>query len=545
MSRGTIAALAGVLTAGAFSILSAQGAPDLVLSNGKIITVDERFTIAQAVAIRGDQIVAVGTNQEIDRLAGAGARRIDLRGRAVVPGLIDNHMHLLRYGTTWRYEVRWDGVASRKVALDMLRARTQTARPGEWIYTLGGWALEQFSDNPKPFTRDELDRIAPNHPVFLQASYFEAFLNSKALDVLGVDAATVGADRDAAGRPTGRLNEAGFRALVGKLPTASDSEIEASTLGMIRELSRSGLTTFGSSGCEADLLKRYRQWADEGRLDVRVFCITAPGGGGNVNELLPRIAQMKLFQGDKFIDHHTYGEGVLGALSDPMFERRGETRAEDLAQWRRIVTEIAKAGLPLHVHTNFTETIDAFLDQIEIVNKEYPVRNLRWALAHLNEPTAAQLERMKRLGLYAAVHPWAVINGGINVRQFGDAAYDMAPLATIQRSGITWGLGSDGSRANQILPFHTLGWAVTGKMVGGLKVLRQPISREDALIAHTRKNAYLVFQENNLGSIQAGKLADLVVLDRDYLTIPAEEIKDITPVMTIVGGRIVYDAAAR
>ena len=568
MIRRTVVTLAGVLVAAsAFSVLSAQGAPDLVLSNGKIITVDERFTIAQAVAIRGDQIVAVGTNQEIDRIAGAGARRIDLRGRAVIPGLIDNHMHLLRYGTTWRYEVRLDGIESRKAALELLRARTQAVKPGEWIYTLGGWALEQFADNPKPFTREELDRIAPNHPVFLQASYFEAFLNSKALEVLGIDAAgvgrvprsgpagsepggpatpdAVGVDRDATGRATGRLNEAGFRALVGKLPTASDAEIEASTLGMIRELNRSGLTTFGSSGCEADLLKRYRQWADQGRLDVRVFCITGPGGGGGVDQLLPRIAQMKLFQGDKYIDHHTYGEGVLGALSDPMFEHRGETRAEDLAQWRRIVTEIAKAGLPLHVHTNFEETIDAFLDQIEAVNKEYPVRNLRWALAHLNQPTAAQLERMKRLGLYAAVHPWAVINGGINVRQFGDAAYDMAPLATIQRSGITWGLGSDGSRANQILPFHTLGWAVTGKMVGGMKVLRQPIGREDALIAHTRKNAYLVFQENNLGSIQAGKLADLVVMDRDYLTIPADEIKDIKPVMTIVGGRIVYDAAAR
>jgi predicted amidohydrolase YtcJ len=546
MTRWTIAA-AGALIVGVCASILAQAAPDLVLSNGKIITVDDRFSIAQAVAIRGDQVVAVGSNQEIGRLAGAGTRRIDLQGRSVIPGLIDNHMHLLRYGTTWRYEVRWDGVESRRKALELLRARTEVTKPGEWIYILGGWALEQFADDPKPFTREELDRIAPNHPVFLQASYFEAFLNSQALKTLGIDgpSTAVGVDRDASGRATGRLNEAGFRALVGKLPVATDDEIEASTLGMIQELNRSGLTTFGSSGCEADLLTRYRQWADSGRLNVRVFCITQPGGGGGVDQLLPRIAQMKLFQGDAYIDHHTYGEQVLGALSDPMFERRGETRAEDLAQWRRIVTEIAKAGLPLHVHTNFVETIDAFLDQIEIVNKEYPVRNLRWVLAHLNEPTAAQLERMKRLGLYAAVHPWAVINGGINVRQFGDAAYDMAPLATIQRSGITWGFGSDGSRANQILPFETLGWAVTGKMVGGRTVLRQPISREDALIAHTRKNAYLVFQENRLGSIQAGKLADLVVLDRDYLTIPADQIKDITPVMTVVGGRIVYDASAR
>ena len=125
---------------------------------------------------------------------------------------------------------------------------------------------------------------------------------------------------------------------------------------------------------------------------------------------------------------------------------------------------------------------------------------------------------------------------------FGDGAYDMPPLATIQNSGIMWGFGTDGTAANQYLPFTTLYFAVTGKMPGGMKVIRQTISREDALIAHTRKNAFLVFQENNLGSIQPGKLADLVVLDRDYLTIPADQIKDIKPVMTMVGGRVVYDA---
>jgi predicted amidohydrolase YtcJ len=152
---------------------------------------------------------------------------------------------------------------------------------------------------------------------------------------------------------------------------------------------------------------------------------------------------------------------------------------------------------------------------------------------------------MRELGVYAAVHPWAVTNGGILHSVFGDAAYDMAPLATIQQSGVMWGLGSDGSRANQVRPFQTLAWAVTGRMVGGRRVLRQTIGREDALIAHTRRNAFFVFQENNLGSIQPGKLADLVVLDRDYLTVPAGQIKDITPVLTMVGGRVVFDAASR
>jgi hypothetical protein len=118
----------------------------------------------------------------------------------------------------------------------------------------------------------------------------------------------------------------------------------------------------------------------------------------------------------------------------------------------------------------------------------------------------------------------------------------MPPLKTVQESGVVWGLGSDGTRANQILPFTTLSWAVTGRMVGGAQTLRQTISREEALVAHTRSNAYLLFRERDLGSIEAGKLADLLVLDRDYLTVPADQIKDIAPVLTIVGGRIVYDA---
>jgi predicted amidohydrolase YtcJ len=147
--------------------------------------------------------------------------------------------------------------------------------------------------------------------------------------------------------------------------------------------------------------------------------------------------------------------------------------------------------------------------------------------------------------MYAAVSPWAVINGGIMHEEFGDGAFDMPPLATIQNSGIIWGLGTDATAANQYLPFTTLSFAVTGKMAGGTKVIHQTISREDALIAHTRNNAFFVFQEDNLGAIQPGKLADLLVLDRDYLTIPADEIKDIKPVMTMVGGRFVFDAATQ
>jgi predicted amidohydrolase YtcJ len=152
---------------------------------------------------------------------------------------------------------------------------------------------------------------------------------------------------------------------------------------------------------------------------------------------------------------------------------------------------------------------------------------------------------MKKLGMYVAVQPRPTIMGGIFHRAHGDRAYSTPNMRLIQDSGITWGLGTDAYEVNQYRPFTTLWFAVTGKMVGGTVVNRQTVSREEALIAHTRKNAYLVFQEDNMGAIQPGKLADLIVIDRDYLTVPADRIKDITSVLTMVGGRIVYEAATQ
>lgn len=529
-----------------------QPAPDLILTNGKIITVDERFTIAQAVAIQGDHIMAVGTNPEIAALAGANTRRIDLMGRAVIPGLIDNHIHLLRAGETWLRELRFDGVESRKQAIEMLRARVNATAPGEWIYNIGGWAHQQFTDNPKPFTREELDQIAPNNPVALQESYYQVFLNSRALHALGIEANAPDPQgfvkgsivRNSRGQPTGVIQGGipGTRAVANRLPKVPADQLEASGRALVEDMNRAGITSAGVPGCNADVLDIFRKWKEQGRLNIRIFCIdgVAAGNPEQVNQALEQIPRIKLFQGDSYIDKIFFGESVYGPLHDPMFALKSNPTPDQLAQWQRMAMEIAKAGLPLHVHAELHDTIDAFLDQIEAVNKEYPIKSLRWTLAHINQINAEQLERMKKLGMYAAVHPWAVINGAIMHEEFADGAYDMPPLRTIQNSGIQWGLGTDGTAANQYLPFTTLYFAVTGRMAGGAEVNRQTISREDALIAHTRKNAYLVFQEDNLGSIQPGKLADLLVLDRDYLSVPVEQIKNIKPVMTVVGGRIVY-----
>src|SRR5687768_12101404 len=162
--------------------LFAQAPPaDVIFTNGKIITVDEKFAIAQAVAVRGDRIVAVGTNQEVTRLAGPNTRRIDLRGRAMTPGLIDHHGHYLREGSTFQEEVRWEGIESRRQALDMLRAKAKADGAGVWLYNLMGWSLDQFTDDTRPFTREELDRVAPDNPIALQEAYYRIYLNTRAL----------------------------------------------------------------------------------------------------------------------------------------------------------------------------------------------------------------------------------------------------------------------------------------------------------------------------------------------------------------------------
>src|SRR5215471_7408122 len=272
----------GVLIAIVVTADAQRPQADLVLTNGKIITVDERFTIGQAVAIAGDRIVAVGSNDEISRLAGANARRIDLRGRSVVPGLIDNHLHLLRAGNTWMQELRFDGVESRKKAVELLKARAKAAGSGGWVFTIGGWTHQQFADDPKPFTREELDQIAPDNPVALQESYYQIFLNSKALDTLGIKAGAPDPQgfvpgsivRDGAGKPLGMVKGDinGTRVVASKMPRVAASEMESSGLALVKQMNRVGLTTIGVPGCDAETLSIFQKWKAQKELNVRVFC---------------------------------------------------------------------------------------------------------------------------------------------------------------------------------------------------------------------------------------------------------------------------------
>jgi hypothetical protein len=212
--------------------------------------------------------------------------------------------------------------------------------------------------------------------------------------------------------------------------------------------------------------------------------------------------------------------------------------------WGRFALAVAKAGIPVQLHTVTEIAIGEQLTQLEKISKEVDLRPLRWSFMHMEGVTPPQIERMKKLNMFIAVNPRPIVSGGLLHRIQGDKGNAMPPMREIQDSGIMWGFGTDAFEVNQFRPFQTLYWAVTGKMVGGTVVNTHPTTREAALIAHTRSNAYILFREMDLGSIRSGFFADLIVTDRDYLTVPAEQIKDIKVTMTMVGGRIVYDAAA-
>lgn len=542
--------LAAVLLALAWSA-AACAAADTILVGGKIVTVDDRFTIAQALAIERGRIVAVGTNAQIEKLADAGTKKIDLKGKTVIPGLIDNHAHWIRAAE--HDEVRFDAVTSRAKALQLLAARVRAERPGEWIVTLGGWSEEQFLDDPRGFPLAELNRIAPDNPVALQSVYSHTYLNTAALKAAQIDESTPNPrggtlEKDANGKLTGVVRGAGGVAFVAaKIPLyASDEAWLANTRKLVRELNSMGITAWldaGGRGMSEKHYEPYRLLAQRGELDVRAFWTTIrqPATPEQVDKVLAEIAQHKAFLGNDYFDNVGWGESAYMPTTTTLLRPDSNTKPEDLAQFKRITQALAARGIYSNTHVEMSAQIDAFLDAYEEISRTTPIKGLRWSFSHLDQVSDAQLERMKRLGLTAQIHSRPLIQGVLMHKAHGDKAWEMPPMRRVQASGIHWGLGSDATAVTTSNPFYTLSFAVTGRMVSGQEVNRQTITREQALIAHTRNNAFIVFQEANLGSLAPGKYADLLVLDRDYLKVPANEIKDIKPLMTMVGGKVVYE----
>jgi predicted amidohydrolase YtcJ len=511
--------LAALTSTAAFS----QQKVDTVVTHGKILTVDAQFSVVEALAIDKGRIVARGTSAQMARYAGPNTKVIDVAGATVIPGLIDNHFHFTRAVDTWHQQARFEGVSTRREALQILAAKAASLRPGDWIMVQGGWTPRQFADAPGGFTLAELDGVAPKNPLFVQEGYGQVYANSLALKAVGLDPAG-GARRPAAGLVSFQPPYALYDAM----PKAAPAQLDQNLIDYMRELNSVGLTGVYSLGQSPYLAAR----AAKGPLPVRLwetlpFNATDPASATKAAEL---IARSKPNQFDGQYGIFGLGEVLYGPFFD-LAPRKDPWPAEIMNEYARLATAAAKAGWHVHQHVINNNAVTDLLDTLEKVNRTQRIDKLRWTMGHIYDISPTNIARAKALGMTLGVHG-AAMQAGAHM-----------PLRKIADSGIVFGLGTDATIVSHYNPFVTLGWVVSGLDVGGNKVLDETLTREEALIAHTRSNAYLFFQEKNLGSLEVGKQADLVVLDRDYLTVPAAEMKYIHPTMTMVGGRVVFSAA--
>jgi predicted amidohydrolase YtcJ len=505
------------------SALAQQNA-DTIVTRGKILTVDASFRTVEALAIANGRIIATGTSSEIARYAGKNTKVIDVAGATVIPGLIDNHFHFTRGADTWHEQARFEGVDSRREALRILSAKAASIKPGDWIMVQGGWTPRQFADAPGGFTLEELDGVAPKNPLFVQEGYSVVYANSLALKAVGLNPAD-GARRNA----QGLVSFQPPMALYDAMPRPSAAQREQNLTDFMRELNSTGLTGVYSLGQSDFLAAR----AAKGPLPIRLwetlnFSATDPASAAKAAELIAR-SRPNQFDGQ----HGIFGLGEV--LYGPFFDlapRKDPWPAEIMSEYGTLALAAARAGWHVHQHVINNNAVTDLLNTLEQVHRTQPLTGLRWTLGHVYDISLTNIERAKAMGITLGVHGTAMQAGA------------RMPLRHIADSGIVFGLGTDATIVSHYSPFVTLGWVVSGLDVGGNKVLDETLTREEALIAHTRSNAYLFFQEKTLGSLEAGKQADLVVLDRDYMTVPASEIKRIKPRMTMVGGRVVFEAAA-
>jgi predicted amidohydrolase YtcJ len=524
---------------------------DTVLLNGKIVTVDGRSSIHQAVAIDAGRISAVGTSAEIRKLAGPSTRVIDLRGRTVIPGLIDSHLHAIRAALSFTTEVNWIGARSLEEALGRIRAAARTMKPGAWLIVAGGWNVQQFEENRRP-TQAELTAVAPDNPVYVQLGYGWSMMTPLAHKALGIttesDLPPGGRfERDASGALTGAVTGAqnAIVALFDRLPRPTYAEQVEGTKAFFRELNRLGITGVGDPGgnnlTSIDYQALFKVWRDKA-MTVRVaYTLNGQTAGKEFEELRDLTGLLPMGFGDDMLRFNGLGERITLAMNN-----NNAPSYADKDAYYRIVKWAAERGMSLTMHWGSDASVDHLLSIFERVNAEIPIAPLRWSIAHLNDASVATFKRMKALGVGWTMQDAMYFGGEQYLKQAGpNATRRTPPVETARKMGIVVGAGTDAHRVASYNPFTALQWLLDSKTVGGV-VLRGPEeipSRLDALRFYTIGSAWFAFDDDQRGSLEAGKLADLAVLSDDYTTIPVETIGALESVLTMVGGKVVYAAA--
>ncbi len=549
--------------------------PEIIFHGGKIVTVDESFGIASALAVRGERIAAVGEDEEVLALAGPGTRRIDLAGATVLPGLIDSHMHAPS-AAVYEFDHPVPEMESIDDVLDYVAARAAALPDGEWIVVQQVF-ITRLKEQRFP-TREELDRAAPRHPVFFRTGP-DAALNSLALEESGIDRDFVPddgqagyAERDSdTGELTGVLRNLS-RYVNARSPARSPSEEERreALRALLADYNTVGITSIVDRGVSDASIRLYEALRDRGELTCRVFLTYSVNAQQPIETIEARIAYaaehplreydpllhmrgIKTFLDGGMLTGSAYmlepwGVSEIYGISDPDY--RGLLFIEPDKLYALARAALSR-GMQPTAHTVGDGAVRALVDAYERVDAELPVGQLRPSICHANFIHPDDAARMARLGVVADLQPaWLYLDGATLRRQFGEERMRrFQNYRALFDAGVVVGGGSDhmqkiGRRRsnNPYDPFLGM-WITLARQPRWTDAPLTPaarITREEAIRLYTIQNAFLTFEEDEKGSLEPGKLADLIILDRDILTSPLDAIKDTKVVATWLGGEQVH-----
>jgi hypothetical protein len=534
--------------------------PDLILHHGRFTTLNRAQPTASAVAITGGRFTQVGTDREILPLAGPGTRVIDLQGRSVLPGLIDNHLHIIRGGLNFNMELRWDGVRSLADAMAMLRRQVAVTPAPQWVRVVGGFTEHQFAEKRLP-TIAELNAVAPDTPVFILHLYDRALLNAAALRAVGYTRETPAPPggeivRDSAGNPSGLLlakpNAAILYATLAKGPKLPHDFQVNSTRHFMRELNRLGVTGAIDAGggfqAYPDDYAVIQELADADQLTIRLaYNLFTQKPKQEKEDFLHWTATSQYKQGTDYFRHNGAGEMLVFSAADfeDFRQPRPEMGPEMEDDLEEVVRILAQNRWPWRMHATYDETITRALDVFEKVNRDTPLAGLNWFFDHAETISERSIDRIAALGGGVAVQHRMAYQGEYFVERYGAGAAEATPpVKRMLEKGVKVSAGTDATRVASYNPWVSLSWLVTGKTVGGLQLTpqRNCLDREAALRMWTENVTWFSNEEGKKGRIEVGQLADLVVPDRDFFACPESDIADTTALLTVVGGKVVYGA---
>ncbi|OLP57002.1 amidohydrolase [Rhizobium rhizosphaerae] len=533
---------------------------DTILLNGRFTTLDRANPQADAVAIEGGAFLAVGREAEVMTHAGPTTRIIDLKGRRALPGLCDNHTHVIRGGLNFNMELRWDGVRSLADAMDMLKRQVAITPPPQWVRVVGGFTEHQFTEKRLP-TLEEINAVAPETPVFLLHLYDRALLNGAALRAVGYTRDTPNPpggeiQRDGAGNPTGMLiarpNAGLLYATLAKGPKLPFDYQVNSTRHFLRELNRLGVTSVIDAGGGfqnyPDDYAVIEKLAAEGQMTVRLaYNLFTQKPKEEKEDFLKWTASVTYKQGDDYFRHNGAGEMLVFSAADfeDFREPRPDMPPEMEADLEGVVRILAENRWPWRLHATYDETISRALDVFEKVDRDVPLHGLNWFFDHAETISERSIDRIAALGGGIAVQHRMAYQGEYFVERYGHRAAEATPpVARMLEKGVPVSAGTDATRVASYNPWVSLAWMITGKTVGGLSLYPRAncLDRETALRMWTENVAWFSNEVGRKGRIAAGQLADLIVPDKDFFACAEDEISFLTSDLTMVGGRVVYGA---